>query len=100
MKHKHANLIIEWANGAQVEFFDELDEVWCPATTPTWSENTKYRVKPREVRDFVEELKFLQTSDDPESAHYQADEVLCGLLSGLGYDVVVEEYNKIGKWYS
>lgn len=48
----------------------------------------------------IEALKTLQESDDTEMAHSIADDVLCELLTELGYKDVVEEYNKIGKWYA
>lgn len=48
----------------------------------------------------LQKLKELQESQDTEGAHYGADEVLCDLLHFLGYDDVIEEYHKIGKWYA
>lgn len=35
---------------------------------------------------------------DGEGAHYDADEVLCDLLISLGYQDVVDEWNKVEKW--
>jgi hypothetical protein len=37
---------------------------------------------------------------DPESAHGYADDFLCEILNELGYSAVVDEFNKIKKWYS
>ena len=37
---------------------------------------------------------------DPESAHGYADDFLCEILSELGYGAVVDEFNKIKKWYA
>lgn len=48
---------------------------------------------------FIKKLVELQTLD-PETAHIRADDVLCDLLTRLGYQEVVEEYRKISKWYS
>ena len=45
-------------------------------------------------------LRQLQDCYDTESAHIEADEALCGLLIELGYQDVVEEYNKVRKWYA
>lgn len=42
----------------------------------------------------------LQSSDDTECAHHDADDLLLKLLSLLGYDDVVQEFNKIRKWYA
>ncbi len=49
----------------------------------------------------IEILKKLQKNNtDPEKAHIIADDVLCVFLKSLGYELIVEEYNKIDKWYS
>jgi len=53
MKHKHADTIIAWANGAEIEFrFPMLTEgKWSnwEASTLSWDENYEYRVKPAVV---------------------------------------------------
>ena len=48
----------------------------------------------------IKKLIELQQSDDTEAAHCDADELLCNLLSDLGYDDVVAEYRKVDKWYA
>lgn len=45
-RHKHADVIIAWANGAQVEFRSHIDGGWVKAKTPGWYENYEYRAKP------------------------------------------------------
>lgn len=52
------------------------------------------------IEQAVKELKRLQTCDDTEVAHADADDVLTELLKNLGCAEVVEEYEKIDKWYS
>lgn len=103
-KHIHADLIIAWANGAVIQFYDWPTQQWVDADRPTWDGHIEYRVKPRGIGDLiaeaVAELMFLQTSNDPESAHSQADDILCELLTELGHESVVEEYSKISKWYA
>jgi len=37
---------------------------------------------------------------DPEIAHVNADEVLCELLTSLGFSDVVKEFKKVPKWYA
>jgi hypothetical protein len=37
---------------------------------------------------------------DPEIAHVNADEILCELLTSLGFSDVVEEFKKVPKWYA
>lgn len=48
----------------------------------------------------IAELKKLQELGDTEAAHSDADEVLCKLLSALGYQDVVDEWEKVDKWYA
>lgn len=48
----------------------------------------------------VEVLKSLRESTDTESAHETADDILCRLLTALGYADVVEEWDKVKKWYA
>lgn len=45
-------------------------------------------------------LKPLQEMHSFEEAHVDADEILCELLQSLGYGDVVDEYEKVGKWYA
>ena len=37
---------------------------------------------------------------DTEIAHCKADDVLCDLLSSLGYEDVVDAFRSIRKWYA
>ena len=45
-------------------------------------------------------LRKLQKSEDIETAHCDADHILCDLLETLGFKDVVQEYHKVKKWYS
>ena len=49
---------------------------------------------------YITQLRELQESDDTESAHVQADRILCDILLQLGYTDIIEEYHQIGKWYA
>lgn len=40
------------------------------------------------------------SKDDPEDAHINADDILCDILTELGYESLVERYRLIYKWYS
>lgn len=48
----------------------------------------------------IEELEALAEMSDTEAAHIMADDVLCELLTALGYGDVVEAYANVGKWYA
>lgn len=45
-RHKHADVIIAWANGAEIEYRDTPTSPWAKAGTPGWYEDYEYRVKP------------------------------------------------------
>ena len=53
-----------------------------------------------DLRPYMDRLKAAQDICDTESAHADADDVLCDLLKALGYNRVVEEYDKVKKWYA
>jgi hypothetical protein len=44
MKHKHAELIKAWADGAEIEV--KVNGDWEHAKKPSWAEFTEYRIKP------------------------------------------------------
>ena len=52
------------------------------------------------AEEAVAYLKELQACGDPEYSHAEADKVLCELLRKLNFDEVVEEWEKVGKWYA
>jgi len=52
--HKHAELIKEWADGAEIQFYFENEEVWRYVESPQWHKGTKYRIKPlRTVHKYI-----------------------------------------------
>lgn len=52
------------------------------------------------VEVYLNRLKTLKETDNPETAHADADDVLCELLYELGYEEIVEAYKAIEKWYA
>jgi len=58
MKHKHSDLIIAWANGAQIQCFDcnhgwkDLGEYFA------WIDDYQYRIKPEPKPDYVQYINF------------------------------------------
>ena len=52
----------------------------------------------RLIRSYRKRLKQEITNPDVESAHSTADELLCDLLKELGYQKVVDIYNKVPTW--
>lgn len=52
-------------------------------------------------KEALSRLRELQHPDSyPEDAHYEADDILCQFLEALGHGDVVEEFEKIKKWYA
>jgi len=49
MKHKHCELIKQWADGAKIQYRNEnTGYAWFWAQTPSWDEDAEYRIKPEE----------------------------------------------------
>ncbi len=42
---KHKDLIVEWANGAEIEWYDSTANKWEYIESPAFSEKTQYRIK-------------------------------------------------------
>jgi hypothetical protein len=51
-------------------------------------------------KEYIEKMNQFLESDDPESAHYNADRLLCELLEKIGYTELVKRYKSVPKWYS
>lgn len=47
MKHKHHDCIVAWAEGKEIQYYDNnyWEGHWTDISEPMWSENTQYRVK-------------------------------------------------------
>ena len=56
MKHKHADVIIAWANGASIEHKTSMGN-WMYLENPSWSKDTEYRIKPEPKTDIVRYLE-------------------------------------------
>lgn len=53
--HKHAELIKAWANGAKIQYYDTIDNVWrdIDMDEHLWYETAEYRIKPAEKKPVV-----------------------------------------------
>lgn len=45
-QHKHADLIKQWADGEQIQYFCNFK--WQDIENPSWHSTTQYRVKPKD----------------------------------------------------
>ena len=46
MKHKHADLIHAWADGAQIQHHHQFEDRWDDVDSPRWLDDHNYRIKP------------------------------------------------------
>ena len=53
MRHKHADEIIAWANGAKIQTYRLLPDEWIDTFAPAWVEDSRYRIKPEPKPDVV-----------------------------------------------
>ena len=44
--HKNAEFIKAWADGAEIQVYDESDDKWYDVTHPSWCSSNEYRIKP------------------------------------------------------
>lgn len=50
--------------------------------------------------ELLKQLNPLPNQIASEESHIAADDILCELLLNLGFDKIVDAYNKIPKWYA
>jgi hypothetical protein len=53
MRHRHADLIHAWAEGAEIEIYRSYKNMWEPHFCPTWGLSRDYRIKPTPKPDVV-----------------------------------------------
>ena len=58
----------------------------------------KKKITPKEFKDLMQ--KIIDSSNDPESNHGDADNLLCEVLTSLGYDEGVKIFEQMDKWYA
>ena len=60
-----------------------------------------YNVSKSYIEELEKQMKSLanDSCSDYEIGHEMADRILCELLCKLGYEDIVSDWNKVGKWY-
>ena len=48
--HKHRDVIISWANGEEIEYWNDSFSEWREDDWPRWYEHLNYRIKPKRVK--------------------------------------------------
>jgi len=59
MKHKHADLIHAWADGAEIQCKSHENDKWEDVRTPAWGEHFFYRIKPEPKPDIVHRTRIV-----------------------------------------
>ena len=52
------------------------------------------------IKEAVEKMKECVNNSDTELAHLDEDNILCDVLTQLGYKELVDLYEKVNKWYA
>ena len=58
MRHKHADIIIAWAEGAKIEYRSCSSHPWSTIKTPSWDITSEYRVKEPVIISYRTYLRF------------------------------------------
>lgn len=54
MKHKHADIIHQWADGAEIQrHVGVTGRLWIDDKDPNWHPDNEYRIKPEEMKPVV-----------------------------------------------
>lgn len=70
--HRHATLIHAWADGAEIEWYDDQDGVWEYESNPSWDEDAEYRIKPEKEypKSTLTDIELDRILDDCAGAVY------------------------------
>lgn len=52
------------------------------------------------IEDYINRIRDLANNRDVEGTHIEADKILCEVLKTLGQGELVEEFEKLEKWYA
>jgi len=64
MRHKHADFIHAWAEGAEIEYWSDTQNKWkTPVWQPSWNNDDQYRIKPAPKPDKVSYVMIMNNGD-------------------------------------
>ena len=105
--HEHKDLILKWADGAEIEAYAESRKLWVPATTPTWQAGVKYRLKPAapvvETNMAGAEMEKIYDSMSGENWYVRIRALLNAAVARAiadGQVVPKEEYDRLAAQYT
>lgn len=73
-RRPHYDLIIAWANGAEIQWFNTEIGEWQDMKTLSWAEHHQYRIKPNPKDEALEAAK--KAFEQAEEAYKKAAEAL------------------------
>ena len=91
-KHKHADLIEAWANGAQIQWKDpDFKSRWSNCTEPSFYEEHEYRINPKKKQPVMRWKWAFIFMNHPDNGWY-VDEVY--LTEEEAVDYFLNEYTE------
>lgn len=92
----------DWPGSPKISYHAPTNSINTTKTeeVKTWLGEEEMAKKEEQVEKYVTLLKVEVKNTDTETAHLNADELLCALLIELGFKDVVDAYTEVGKWYS
>ena len=84
-RHKHADFIIAWANGATIQRQIAYENTWCDDIYPTWSTQCDYRIKPETIKYRV-------------ALYKQDGDSWCGFVTSHTQEKTVQSCNSFYRW--
>ena len=89
MKHKHAEVIKAWADGAIVEEYRPNLNQWVePQPYPIWNARFSYRIKPEPVEQYKPNIRICQLENQLQACRKlidEKDEKIVELATKLAY---------------
>lgn len=79
--HKHHDMIIAWAKGAEIQYYDRGFEEWLDYNTPSWNLSTIYRIKPTKAD--IRQQKINDIESEMRKLADQLNELLTDRLNEL-----------------
>jgi hypothetical protein len=54
----------------------------------------------KERYEYLSKLEILETDEDIQASHEEADKILCDILNKMGFEDIVEAWERIDKYYA
>ena len=100
-KHKHYDLIVQWAAGAKIEMFTVTGE-WVYIESPTWKDDTSYRVMPevnypKSTLDYTQLCYIVNDASDYRQRKNLGEGVQT-IIARMAADAAIKHFIKSGEF--